>query len=56
LLNARPLGPGGGCCEAASQPAERAKDGVGQKHGKAWRIIPGAVNVLANIENGPEQE
>src|SRR6266850_2343806 len=50
------LEPSGGCCKPANQPAKRKEDGAGQKYGKAWRIIPGAVDVLANMENGPEQE
>ena len=56
LLNTRALEYSVGCCEAANQPAERKERGPDQKYGKAWRIIPGVVNVLANIENGPEQE
>lgn len=38
------------------EPAKKEQDGAGDKDGKARRIVPRVVDILANTKKGPEEK
>src|SRR5882762_5725482 len=50
------LGSRRGRREAAYEPAEQEKDCASEKDGKTRRVVPGIVDILADVEQGPKEE
>jgi len=42
--------------EAAHKPAEQEEDCAGEKDGKTRRVVPGIVDILTDVEQGPKEE
>ena len=42
--------------EAAHKPAEQEEDCAGEKDGKTRRVVPGTVDILTDVEQGPKEE
>ena len=49
-----PLGSRRGRRETAYEPAEQEEDCAGEKNGKTRRVVPGIVDILTDVEQGPK--
>ncbi len=50
------LGSRRGRREAAYEPAEQEEYCAGEKNGKTRRVVPGIVDILTDVEQGPKEE
>src|SRR5207245_7400049 len=46
----------GVCGESANKPTQEEEDSAYEKDGETWRIIPGMIDILADVEQRPKDE